>query len=432
MKVNVKGLVFVGFAAAILAGAAKADDTNIVTSKAFTDATYQTKIAGTSGQLVTSSGTSGTVQFTDVTSAGTGISTLTSGSSASDKGKIPTAYAVKEAIDTVATTAGNAQVKSTADFQVGAQNGAWKTLHGGTNVGIAQDGTNTNQVNITVDQTSSLANAGSGEADVGKLITAGAVKTAVDGKQDNLGGTGNGGKVVTASETPGTVTYTTVGSTSASIADTNTDLVTGNAVYDYVTDQLNGTGGVSETYQEKSGANYQVGGANGTWETMTAGTYTTLTRDATTDPNNPTVKYDINAATTAAGVTTGATTIPTSGAVADAIAAQHTTDNSTYQAKSQALSVGNASGGWTNAATSVTNDANTVPTTQAVYNYVQTQTGGNTIPAQDPTKCTSTTPCALVTETDGSNNIVLHWRVMAVSANQSPAAGTIGDLTSGS
>ena len=70
MKLNIKGLAFVGFAAAILsASAARADDTKIVTSKSFTDATYQTKISGGegyTGKVVTAGTVAGTPTYTEV------------------------------------------------------------------------------------------------------------------------------------------------------------------------------------------------------------------------------------------------------------------------------------------------------------------------------------------------------------------------------
>ena len=48
MKVNIKGLVFTGFAAAILSANAMALGENTVTSKSFTEATYQHKSTGAS------------------------------------------------------------------------------------------------------------------------------------------------------------------------------------------------------------------------------------------------------------------------------------------------------------------------------------------------------------------------------------------------
>ena len=56
MKVKIKGLVFVGFAAAILSANAMATDENVVTSKSFTEATYHKK-ANANYQVSKSDGT---------------------------------------------------------------------------------------------------------------------------------------------------------------------------------------------------------------------------------------------------------------------------------------------------------------------------------------------------------------------------------------
>ena len=83
MKLNVKGLVFVGFAAAVFASAANAaeGDNKKVTSLAYTDATYQKQIEGTDGQLVKSTGTKGTVGYVTMDTTPTQNSTnpITSG-----------------------------------------------------------------------------------------------------------------------------------------------------------------------------------------------------------------------------------------------------------------------------------------------------------------------------------------------------------------
>jgi len=62
-------------------------------------------------------------------------------------------------------------------------------------------------------------------------VTSGGIATALAGKQDNLGGSGTGGKVVTATDTAGTVTYTTVDTTPTSSSN---NLVTSGGVYDVV------------------------------------------------------------------------------------------------------------------------------------------------------------------------------------------------------
>lgn len=85
MKLNVKGLVFVGFAAAILSANAMAatGDEKIVTSKAFTEATYQAKLSGgdNEGKVVTAGATDGSVTYTAIDTAVTANSSnlVTSG-----------------------------------------------------------------------------------------------------------------------------------------------------------------------------------------------------------------------------------------------------------------------------------------------------------------------------------------------------------------
>ncbi len=73
MKLNIKGLVFVGFAAAVFASAANAaGEEKTVTSVKFTEATYQKKL--TAGDNITIDPSTNTITATDTTyTAGTGI-----------------------------------------------------------------------------------------------------------------------------------------------------------------------------------------------------------------------------------------------------------------------------------------------------------------------------------------------------------------------
>ena len=69
MKVKVKGLVFVGFAAMIFAAnAMAANEDKTVTSKAFTEATYQKKVGGgaNANKLVQATDTAGTVSYVEI------------------------------------------------------------------------------------------------------------------------------------------------------------------------------------------------------------------------------------------------------------------------------------------------------------------------------------------------------------------------------
>ena len=74
--------------------------------------------------------------------------------------------------------------------------------------GAYSDLTGTPTVDSTYNSTSGNAQAGTAVAEaISDALND--VATDLSGKQDNLGGTGQGGKVVTATETAGTVTYTT-------------------------------------------------------------------------------------------------------------------------------------------------------------------------------------------------------------------------------
>ena len=122
MKVKIKGLVFVGFAAAILsANAMAANEAQTVTSKAFTEATYQKK--STAASIGNSEGT-----WTNLTQSVT---------SSSDHTTAPTAKAVYDAIDTAVQAIEDGAVyqeKSTVAQQVSDGAGGWQALTKDTTV----------------------------------------------------------------------------------------------------------------------------------------------------------------------------------------------------------------------------------------------------------------------------------------------------------
>ena len=61
---------------------------------------------------------------------------------------------------------------------------------------------------------------------------------------------------------------------------------------------------------------------------------------------------------------------------------------------------------------------------QDVYGAIQAATGGTTIPAQNPSVCTASTPCALVAEYNSTNSAMeLHWRTMATASDNGGACG---------
>ena len=74
------------------------------------------------------------------------------------------------------------------------------------------------------------------------LVTSGGVYDSLAGKQDNLGGSGNGGKVVTATNTAGTVTYTTIDSVPTSASN---NLVKSGGVKTYVDSKVSTSSSIS-------------------------------------------------------------------------------------------------------------------------------------------------------------------------------------------
>ena len=409
MKVNVKGLVFVGFAAAILAGAAKADDTNIVTSKAFTDATYQAKTtANNSGKVLKmASNTAGDIGYQDVTStydstngltANSGnlitegvvkaaIAAVESGASTSyevktnkltggsgstiggtaagsaagqDQTMYPSAAAVKEYVTDVLADNGTAgsgyQHTSTADFQVGGENGTWKTVTNGTYTTAGSDGNGGFKVDVNA--ATGFTNVGGStsetQVDNSKLPTALAVKTYVDSQAATAAGDILENTTLSANVSDKAPTVGLMYSQQAldeKVANKTTSMAnTDTSATTYPT-----TGAVVNYAQEK------VGGGNNAGKLVTA----------TSTAGN--VNYTA-VESTGSNIATNGTDIPTTGAVADYVASQ-----------------------------------------------ITSATGGNTIPQKNTSVCTASYPCALVAEGD-----YLNWRVMAVGGNQ-PADSTQGN-----
>ena len=75
------------------------------------------------------------------------------------------------------------------------------------------------------------------------LVTSGGVYDSLAGKQDKLGGSGNGGKVVTATDTAGTVAYTTINTT----VDTSSNLITAGGVKTYVDSKISTASSISSS-----------------------------------------------------------------------------------------------------------------------------------------------------------------------------------------
>jgi len=176
---------------------------------------------------------------------GTGIGTFQN-ASATGADSLVTAYAVQEAIDGVTTTANAAQVKSDANYSVGNVDGGWDTMVNGTNTTITResDGNDGYNVKVNVATMTGATSGAAGTAGVVPVSAAGdqdkvlsAAGTWVD-RQTQLGGSGQDGKLVTATGTAGSVNYTSVESTGSNIATNQSTIPTSGAVADYVTGQL--------------------------------------------------------------------------------------------------------------------------------------------------------------------------------------------------
>ena len=491
MKCKVKGLVFVGFAAAILAGAAHAAGENIVTSQAYTEATYQHKIKGGTigneiytGKAVIAGTSSGNETYREITDDGTSltpdstnlitegavadaiaavestvsgsgyevtshkldgttgntIGATTSGENGNDTTMYPSAAAVKEYVTDILTDDNNTpgsgyQHTSTADFQVGGANGTWKTVSNGTYTTAGSDGNGGFKVDVNAlngTGTNNFANVsgGTGE-DTNKLPTAAAVKAYVDskatsdlnGKQDKVAGT-NGVAMVGHGDGEWLPVQDTTYAELIRAQDPND--ASKYVMRVAVKDSKIANAGTSISNLANSNA---IGADNLTtaWavkEAIAANNEAIEYASATGD--TITVDNDFHTISANTGtVADDAQTLTTGDQVYEYVQGQLTTGGTNghgYQEKSTALSVGGSNGSWVAAASSVTNDATTVPTTAAVYSYVQSQTGGVVIPAQNPSICGANNyaPCALVYEASGP-----HWRTMATDQH---AGGTCGDL----
>ena len=290
MKVKVKGLVFVGFAAMIFAANAMAVD-NTVTSKDYVDTKFQTK-----ANIQTS--------FTDQNKTSETL--------------YPSMGAVTSALAETGATV---------------QNGTLSVTQAGSTVGTFTANQATNST-VTIDL------------------------TGADGTTITLDTANNQFKA----------------NTTGGVAENGTNLVTGGQVYDAI------------AASEEA---------------------TTYTADSTTislDTNN---QFSAN---TTGGVAENGTNLVTGGQVYDAIADQATTDANTYQTLSTEASIGGTNGAWTPVDATVSSSGTSVPTTAAVYNAIQSATGGNSIPTMDTSICNASHPCVLTNDTSTGN---LVWERIA-------------------
>lgn len=351
MKIKVKGLVFVGFAAAILSANAMATNDSpsgtTITSLAYTDATYQ-KLNN-----MTKQGDS----TTNVLGTGTG----TDDKYPSEKAVATAIGAISESLTGVEVTSNKLNGTSTQGQKIGdlaAGNAAGQDQVMYPSAAAVKEYAQKIQIGAA--------------ADSGKLLV-------VD----------SAGKISMSAETGANTYQTKAGSGDANkVADgaggwkaLNSDIsdtaVAGNG---YDTGNGATTAAIRSYTQSKSDATsgtYKVGHTGTSWVTLGTDGYVTIDN---TNVNTPKIKLD-------------STKINNSGSVAS-----NATNTATDLVTEYTLS---------NTINGINNTINSLPS--------------SSIPGQS-SLCTASVPCALVAE--GTN---YHWRVMAVSANQTTAAGTLAD-----
>ena len=333
MKVSIKGLVFTGFAAAILSANAMAAGENIVTSKSYVDAKINNNAS-----------------YENISS--------TSRETAPNEKQVYDALATKQSL------------QSDASYKVG-YNGGWVTMESAVKVPdngsyLSLDTASDGSVTLNIDTTSQLQTDGSSlSSESGKLITEGAVAEAIAA---NGGAVNTGVLTVTQNSVP-QGTFNANDATSPTIAIAAPDWTqTSSSAADFI-------------------------------------------------KNKPTIVTDGSDISTASSADT--TVLPTAFAVQEYADAK--VSSSASISSTSTTTAPNESAVYSELATkeNVSNKINTIdgnsdsahyPSAAAVYNYVQSQTGGTVIPGK--AALCNTYPCALVNDSTGA-----HWRTMATSGH---------------
>ena len=363
MKVNIKGLVFTGFAAAILSANAMAanpaSDLNTVTSKSYVDAEVAKKQTKSTAASIGGENGGWTPLDTQITDNGASA---------------PVTSAIKAYVDNAVQGTGSVYqaISSAVDiYAVADGQGGWTALES--------------------DLTANNLNTANG-------ATAGAIKEYVADEIEsalNTGITGSG--YVTDSYSEGVTTVAldaTKITDSSALTNASTKLVREGDVKAYIdaadsaldsridaleaADTQPYTAGTGIEVDDHTINNLGVLGVSATDANGANGTVTVTTYDTQTN-------------------TTVDTTIAVKGLQGAAYLPTETTISST----------------------AADNTNSEVATAKAVYDYVQSQTGGTIIPARNASVCTDSTPCALVYEADGA-----HWRTMATATD---SGGVLGD-----
>lgn len=416
MKVNIKGLAFVGFAAAIFAASAHADTEQeiatkkkTVTSQYYAEQTYQTKIGGgdNASKLVVAGSTAGVPTYTAVATSKDGI---TSGATT-----IPTAGAVADKIADANSNANGRQTASTEDFQVGGASGAWKKIKPDSYIGFANGtGDDTGKALVTINATTDgTLPAG----DNNKLPTASAVKTYVGSQINSTIPAGTSGELVTYSGTAGQVGSATLGTGTLTVnqngnsAGTFNANATDNGTINIVAPSWTAASGTAGYIDNKPGAftapTTEAPGTQGFVPAPAMNTGTNVLRANGWD----TVDTEVTANSTHL-VTSGAVSTAISGAITGANLGQYQAEQIGAAANSgQLLSVdseGKISMNTAKITSSVTSGSGDVVTSGAVYTYVN----GQLVPVPGAT-CSASTPCALVAT--GATMSDVAWVQMAQS-----------------
>lgn len=368
MKVKIKGLVFVGFAAAILSANAMAASDNTVTSKTYVDTHFQQK--STAASIGNSSG-----GWTNLTQSVT---------SSSDHTTAPTAKAVYDAIGTAVQQIEDGavyQAKSTVAQQVSDGAGGWQYLTKDTTVTENSD----NPVTSGAVYAAIAAQAQDVADDFQPQTDSNLQLGGANGTWADLGtGFANGAYTTKSVDTTtGIVTIDANATTDGALPVTDANkLPTASAVKTYVDSKA--TAAASDILADTPDA------TDDDHALTNAATTTALNGKQDKDTTNV-YKVGLNGTWTAVN-----------SAVADSGAHITTTNETDGSVTINVSDTTNVGSGITASSTSLTEG-------KAVYEYVQSQTGGNVIPAK-PDTCTATDPCALVTE---GNNIV--WKPIAQS-----------------
>ena len=450
MKVKIKGLVFVGFAAAVFAQSAFAaiyqNDYSTVASKKYVDdyaqeETEKVQIGSGTGQFASTSaenfpwdsndrypsmkvlkevaysvaGIHGDTNYIEVTTDSNGLKQVgiitgnlgTTGdiTAGTNTGRLATVGAVNGLLDTsIGGTETNNTVPTSLAVQTYAEATANKLVYDATNdtetiSAVANRGDNTKFPTVKNVYEFVKAENAAYQPKVATASTANAVSIGykADANSDATWGTLGGTGYVTISGSGGVYTAnidsTKIADASSEIVTSSSDLATAGAVYDFV----NGN------YQPKTTTQGVMTGYNGTWHTLSGDTYITVGDDGT-----------------GASVTLG-----NFAAATDLYGSSNANDGKLVQAGqvrsvlSQATETTGQNG--TEYATTITGNGqnNVFPSAQNVFEFVMDQMGGLAIPEM-PSECDTAAAsghyCALVygkTSDDANASVGLMWTIMA-------------------